>query len=623
MYLFTYFLKPNVLIQKDNDLGRNSIPFYLLIRNSIRENHSLPLWRSDQMIGESIIANPASTLTYPFNILLIIFPLGLFLLTYYLFHLALSAVSTYFLARSFSISKYSAFICAIFYTFSTKSLLHFSAGHITMVAAMSFFPLAFLATRNILYGKKDIWILILAISLSFILNLFATVFYYAILFLVIYVIYYLFFKSPFKVNLPTKIKLLCVFLSTILLCLCFSAIFLLPLLEFGSISSRSQLTLDDVALPLWNLKKLISSLSMPYLNFKDLDHESFLYLGIAPIVLMFIGYLHLSKQRKIIIAFFAVIAILFAAGLSTPLFKVAYDYLPFLKYSRVTTRFWFVIALVAALLSGVALDKIKNMKLTILLVSFFILETSFISYLKTFTIPNLDFSNLKIYQYIASDKDTFRVYCTTYCFNPQLASKYNLQMLNGENPIQNSSYINFLQKAGNFQFNKFAVIFPPYQVWQVNIPPQPNSELLGEANVKYIASTYLLNNQDFIFVEKYNEIYLYKNTKYKKRAYFKDSDETIIIEKYNPNNLILTYSKLESAKELIVSDLYYPGWQAYSDEKKLKVEKDDQIFRKILVPKLSNRVELKFEPTSFLVGKAITMSTILFILIYIWYKKRQ
>src|SRR3990167_11324072 len=226
------------------------------------------------------------------------------------------------------------------------------------------------------------------------------------------------------------------------------------------------------------------------MDFANLDHESFLYLGIIPSLLFIVGFLRLPTIKKVFLISAGVITLLFVAGLSTPIFKLAYDFIPFLKYSRIITRLWFIVTLIVALVAAYGLEKIKRKSLIYLVLIVSLIESFFIGYRKIITVPNLSFKNEALYQYLDSNQDIFRVYCTSYCFNPQLISKYKIQTLHGETPIQDAEFVKFLSKAGNYEYSNFAVIFPPYQVWQRKQPPQPRADLLSLANVKYVASTY-------------------------------------------------------------------------------------------------------------------------------------
>jgi len=529
-------------------------------------------------------------------------------------HFLIAGTSTYYLAKSFFLKNHSSLAAAIFYSFSTKMMVQTSAGHITMVAAFAFFPLAFLSIRKILLNPNRLWIFIGGVSLAMILILYPTIFYYSLLFLILYVLYHLWIH-PEKSVFGTINKLIPITLA-ILVGFGLSAIQLIPQLEFGSLSTRSQLRLEEVALPLWNFKKFLIGLIFPYLDFRGFDQESLLYLGFIPSVLAFLGFLHLSKIKKTILMTFGILTLMFVAGLSTPVFKIAYDFFPYLKYSRVNTRLWFVVALIVALLAARAIEKIKSKTVVFTLIALFLIESFYIFYRMNLKIPNLTFENQTIYQFLAENSDRFRVYCTTYCFNPQLISEYKIEVLHGETPIQDEKFIDFLQEAGNYEFDNFSVIFPPYQIWQVKNPPMPNAALLGLANVKYVASTYKLENNNFATVGKFDNVYLYQNSLYKRRVFFKNSQEKVEIEKYSPNRIIVKFKKSAAPRELVFSEKYYPGWFVYMNNQKFKVEEEEPIFRKIVVLPETDRLEMVYAPESFKTGRIITFGTIFFLIIY-------
>jgi len=167
-----------------------------------------------------------------------------------------------------------------------------------------------------------------------------------------------------------------------------------------------------------------------------------------------------------------------------------------------------------------------------------------------------------------------------------------------------------------------AVIFPPYQVWQGQNPPEPNAYLLGLANVKYVASTYRLAKEDFSFINKFENIFLYQNKKFKQRIYFTNSNDRIQIKKYSPNNIIVKFPSSSRLRTLIFSELFYPGWIVNADHQKLTVLNQEPLFRKVIVPQNKNSLEINYKPESFTIGKTISLSTITFLIL--WYiRKRQ
>ena len=614
LFFLPFIIKPQLLIQKDNDLGRSYYSIFHFIRNSFYNYGQIPLWRSDQLMGEAFVANPVSTIFYPGNILFLIFPVKPGILIYVMADFLIAAIGTFFLAKSFGLSKISSLGSAIFYSLSTKMLVHLEAGHITMLTAFAYFPLAFLTARKLNQKPSFNWLVVGSISLSFIYFTYPTVFYYAVIFLGIYYLY----KSLNKdiVNWQG-------FIALIVLTAGFSAIAILPQLEFGPLSTRNSLTLEEVAIPIWNIKKFLLSIFYPYLSLKSINHEEFLYLGLVPMALGFIGFLKLNKKQKTILVIISAICILFVLGLSTPLFPLAYKFLPLLKYSRVTTRLWFAVVLIVALMAGIGLERIKNKKIAFFLITIFLFESAFIFYTRYKSIANLTYDNEALYKFLASANDIFRVYCTTSCFNGQLLAKYKIETLNGENPIQQKDFIDFLQKVGNYSYNKFAVIFPPYQVWQNPKPPVPDAQLLGKANVRYVVSTYPIENENLTLMEPIGNNYVYQNDKYLPKAYFEDSKDIIYLDYDSPNKIKLHFTDSDKTRTLIFSENYYPGWQAYIQGQKTQLVKKD-VFRQITIPVGAKEVEMRFEPKSLIFGRTITLLAIsLLVLYYLKSKMRK
>lgn len=604
-------INPFYLTHKDNDLGRTYIPLFEFYKDSILAYHQIPLWRPSQLMGETFIGNPISSLFYPANVIFVFLPVHFGVIFYYFMHILIAAISTFYLAKSFSFDNKSSFAAALFYPLSTKILVHLEAGHMTMVAAFSLFPFSLLAMRKILADFQLKWLIAFAASLSLIYMAYPTIFYYTVIFISFYWAYHVLKTKSFKRKF--LFKNIFYFISAITIMLCLSAIILLPHLEFAPLSTRSSLVLKDVALPLWNLKKILLSLTFPYLDI-SLTHEEFLYIGIIPSVLALIGFLKLDKFRKAVLSIGLVFTMLFVLGTSTPFFETLYNFLPFLKYSRITTRLWFVVVLIAALLGAYAVGKIKNQKLIAIIIGLFLTENIFIFTSRSKNISYLNFQMEEIYQFLSNDHDLFRVYCTTYCFNPQLISKYGIQTLHGESPIQQRDFVKFLEEAGNYNWDNFAVIFPPYQIWQTDFPPNPNAKLLGDANVKYVASTYTLNNSELTLIEKFGNIFLYSNKLFKQRFRFDDNQE-LQITAFSANAINIKFKKLNQPKTLFISENYYDGWIASVINSRFSVKREEPSFKKVTLPKGSVDVWLKFQPKSFIIGRTISIGMIVFILL--------
>lgn len=614
VFFAPFFFSPQILSGKDNDLGRTYIPVISFYKTSLFKFKQLPLWRSDQMMGEPTVSNPLYQFLYPLDIIFLL-PQSYAAFVFFFVHFLLAAIATYSFSRYLGFSKQSSMAGALIYALSLKMLMHTTAGHLTMVPAFSYFPLVVLSASHLSSKFSFKWVTIGALALWAMYINYPTVFYYAFLFLVLYVFYNLIKRSTdLKKHAP---KLLLNFAILFFVWLGLSAIALIPHTEFAPLSTRSDLKIEDIAIPLWNKTKLVLSLLFPYPILSSLDHESLLYLGLTPLALSTFAFFKLKKLQKTFLLVGFLLAIVLVLNLSTPLFPTLYENFPLLKYSRVTTRLWFIIAFLAAILSAFALSSINRSKVTIFTLTIFALESVFIFYTTLFRIPNLNFTDKDIYQYLEKDKEPYRIFCATYCFNPQLLSASNLQLLNGETPIQQKSFVNYLASAGGYRHDQFAVIFPPYQTWQEEVKPKPNAILLGDANTKYIATTYEISNPLLNFVGKFDNLLLYQNNLFLKRAYFSNSQQQIEITKYSPNNVELKFPMANFEREIIFSENYYPGWYVLNNNTKRPVSQFNQVFRSFKVAANTTEASLKFEPRSFALGRTITFATIcVLILIY-------
>jgi hypothetical protein len=83
--------------------------------------------------------------------------------------------------------------------------------------------------------------------------------------------------------------------------------------------------------------------------------------------------------------------------------------------------------------------------------------------------------------------------------------------------------------------------------------------------------------------------------------------EEAFIEKYGPNEVvILTGSPKDGF--LVLLDCYYPGWEAYVDDKPAKIYAADYIFRAVRVPAGAHSVKFVYNPISLRVGFGISIS---------------
>jgi uncharacterized membrane protein YfhO len=97
------------------------------------------------------------------------------------------------------------------------------------------------------------------------------------------------------------------------------------------------------------------------------------------------------------------------------------------------------------------------------------------------------------------------------------------------------------------------------------------------------------------------------------------------ISSYKLNSISLDVSTPQNGI-LLLSEIYYPGWNAYIDGVKQKILRANWNLRAIPVTKGAHAVDVRFEPESFRRGAFITMTSILLSVIgivYSLYKKEK
>lgn len=246
-----------------------------------------------------------------------------------------------------------------------------------------------------------------------------------------------------------------------------------------------------------------------------------------------------------------------------------------------------------------------------------------------------ELNNIKIPDIIRQDKDIFRI---------RMTDLYDTGRFAQINKIYSLGYGGAVAVARLSNFRKlFENPKPPFNI--IN----PNSNLLDFYNVKYFYSDHDLKR----FSHKYKRLAGYPgwfiNTNTFPRAfcvnkYLVESDEEEALRKmleYNLSEYVILLEEprlkhkvqsnqdsfctivkyLQSQVEIeanmanpgfvVLSDIWYPGWKAYLDDKPVKLYRANYTFRAIEVPKGLHKVRFSYEPISFRLGSWLSLVTIL------------
>ncbi|MFL1895619.1 YfhO family protein [Aquimarina sp. 2-A2] len=144
---------------------------------------------------------------------------------------------------------------------------------------------------------------------------------------------------------------------------------------------------------------------------------------------------------------------------------------------------------------------------------------------------------------------------------------------------------------------------------------------VGSANDELLALNDINTKTTAVINKSYSE-------KYTQRKFVVDSVATIQLLSHQPNKL--EYASQNTKEGFVVfSENYYPGWQAYIDEKPVDHVQVNFVLRGLQLPKGSHTITFKFEPKVIQTGNSITsIATLVFLIliglgIYFEFRKRK
>lgn len=672
----------------------------------------IPFWNPFSFNGMPFFADLQVGFFYPLHRLLNLFvssdgylPVGILQLII-IIHFVISQLNTYFLARSFGISKNASLVSAISYSFSMILVVH--VIHPMMLYHLAWFPLILnlfrqtLITNNFKYGIYGG----LVFGFTMLSGHPQSTLYIAF-FLLLFMIYYIAFESKADKILN---KLL---LSALPILIAFGifAVQYLPSTELADLSQRDESTYELVSEGSLQLKQTIS-LILPevygkitgnpqenpnsfYLQFDEgfKTHyywETSFYFGIIALIFGIFQIIVNFKNKTTIFLFsISIFALFYSFGSNFFLHKLFYN-LPLFDTFRNPGRILFYLTLSMSLLAGFGIDALskKTLKLLLIPVGLVLIFTfmgmsgfytsnvqinpELISNINSSFAINIFFAlivlglaflitkqkNLTPYLvislalitfidlYIAGNKfnqspvnpkdkytlnnelksifkinppeDIFRVnmrmYSPSYmAMNRSQGLIDNIMLVEGYNPlllkrpvprlatkeqihdILNVKYEIGIDKSSNQP--RFYERFDRYpHFWAVN-----NFSVFNEDNILDKISTtnedlrktvYLDSNPKIKLEDNENLEFNFKTTNY--------SNDLIEIETESNQNSIM-----------VMSEIYYPAWKAYVDDKETPILLADYALRAIELPKGKHKIKIVYESDTFKTGLWISLVTLI------------
>ena len=191
---------------------------------------------------------------------------------------------------------------------------------------------------------------------------------------------------------------------------------------------------------------------------------------------------------------------------------------------------------------------------------------------------------------------------------------YDLQTIEGYGTIYQKNYYDYFIQLSQVFWDKYSSTLPPISIYKFR-EIQPIASELSGYNVKYVISPHQIKDKDFILKKNFGNYSVYENKIVKPRAYFGNVKEAPIME-YSPNYIKVDTSTA-TRNELIVAEVYSPGWIAKLDgEKEVEIKEIHNKLRQVEIEKGKTKfVEMYYNPRSFQIGKIISLTTLLLILL--------
>ena len=150
----------------DHDGRTQWYPWRAYAAESLK-NGILPLWNPYALCGTPFMANFQSALFYPPNALFLVFPVGVAARLSILFHIWLSSLFTYLLARYLGFGRAGACIAAMSFSYCAAQMLRVPAGHWGVSCAIPWLVLILLCTELTMRRPGRIVLVIGACAVAF------------------------------------------------------------------------------------------------------------------------------------------------------------------------------------------------------------------------------------------------------------------------------------------------------------------------------------------------------------------------------------------------------------------------------------------------------------------------
>lgn len=616
----------------------NNVAF---LRATVRNLHTIPLWNSHLMSGIPFAGDPLAALFYPPMELAPLLAERTFFAVLLIGHLVLAGVGAYALARRGARLELGASLfAAVAFMWTPRLIGHLGAGHVTMVLTASWLP--WVALGLILAIRENaIWAAPtgLAFGLAILAGHPQVAFYHVLMICAIAlggIVWAVAREGDAWSRLLAGLRVVGITVAVGAIGALIGAPMILPALEFTNLSLRDTgLTVQD---------RLALTAFLHDLIRVPIQHQDPQELTFAPslIVLCLAPFAFWRRRWLAAGLLLAVLAtVVLALGATTPVLPFLAAHVPGFGYFRGPARIWFVGALALAIMAALGFDALfeagqarwlwlpRLALIGLLAANLWIMDTPL---LHVTQIEN-GYRPTRLDVAVANLADGERVYGVERNIRQAVTTEMGINLADGQDPLQIANYAAFMQIAGGYHFDGYALAIPPYQVYDTGWPThqvaQPNARLLGLLNVGYVLSRHKLTDPNLTQVKKVDNTFIYRNKAMLPQAFVVSTalgqqlaaadmqqlatlgtHGTVVpnpavgqvgIPSLRPGGLQVEVNDKQPGY-LILTKPWYPGWEARIDGRTASLVKIGGILQGVAIPAGTHTIEVTYRPISVRVG---------------------
>jgi hypothetical protein len=339
----------------NSDASHSAWPAMIGYANSLRAGR-IDLWDSSMALGRPLPGDPGVLFVYPFNLVFLLVPPALAFTILDVVHVLLSSLFTFWWLRlGEGIVRPAALLAGLIFAFAPKTIAHLAGGHLGLVWSLAWVPAVLLGLKLAFDRRRLIFAALAGLALAVQLPMMIQISYYTAALGSGYWLWHL-GQDVWKRNWKHAGGLAGIFALWLITFALLAAVTLLPFLELFPYNSRQYFTLADAglyALP-WTLLFTLfapSSFQFP---------EWIIFPGVLSLGLILLGWRGIQSRTRWLFALLAVVALLYSLGEATPLFALAFNFIPGFRLLRVPTRAWFFGNMALAVLAGLAVQALAD-----------------------------------------------------------------------------------------------------------------------------------------------------------------------------------------------------------------------------------------------------------------------